>query len=70
MSLVAGNGGVGQSPAISRINRLTPEWKSRENILKMRRVAELVETRACDDVKRAVQKRLWSLSAPIGINPS
>ena len=69
MSLSVSNGGIGQSPAISRINRLAPEHESRNIIQKMRRAAHLVETRAGFSGQRTERRRLWNPSVPIGQTP-
>jgi len=71
MSLSVGNGGIGQSPAISRINRLSPEKESDAIAYKMRQVVQPVETRAksIGNENRLGLEKLWTPSIPAGIKP-
>ena len=65
MSLSVSNGGIGSSPAISRIQRLTTEIESGNIAINMRRVVQIVETRAGN----TSNKRLWNPFIPASLNP-
>ena len=70
MSLSVKNGGIGKSPAISRINRLSPEKETRAITEKMRRVIDVTETRALPAQNKIKQEpyNVWRPAASVGLH--
>ncbi|MDR0469907.1 MAG: hypothetical protein LBH09_08040 [Peptococcaceae bacterium] len=71
MSLSVKNGGIGKSPAISRISRLAPEKESKAIAHSMRQVVQPVETRplSIGGGARLEMEQIWNSLAPVALNP-
>ena len=71
MSISVGNGGIGQNPAISRINHLSPEKELKAITYKMRQIVQPVETRTLttDERTQMGSNDLWKHAIPASQNP-
>ena len=71
MSLSSGNRGIGVSPAISRINRFSPEKESKMISDQMRRAITLKETTAStpSEQAKAGSDDLWNPSVNVMLDP-
>ena len=71
MSLSVRNGGIGKSPAISRISRLSPQKESEAITKKMHQSVQQKETRANigEGASGLSTANIWIPSVPAAINP-
>ena len=71
MSISSGNRGIGKSPAISKINRFSPEIESTMISERMRRAVLPKEphTISPPDKSRDGSDNLWNHSVPLAMNP-
>ncbi len=71
MSLSVKNGGIGKSPAISRLNRFSPKKESKMISGNMRQYIQPRETSALSisNEIRAESNALWNTTAPLALKP-
>jgi hypothetical protein len=70
MSLSVKNGGIGKSPAISRINRLSPEKESKEIAKNMRRAVQPMQAHTMAlTSETGISGHLWDPSVSPSLNP-
>jgi len=69
MPLSVTNGGIGKNPAISRVNRFSPEKESKAIISSMRSIVAHKDTSVLIDNSRSVVDDLWNPSVPISLDP-